>query len=780
MLRIFVDLRCLQDPGYAFRGVGCYAASLLRHAKQCLAKELGGAAPRLIALLDGTMDDLPGDYRELVDDVQYSTVPNLVRDTAILLQPSPMTHDQSRLAPMLGRSRVFSCTLVHDFIPLDHPERYLTTPESRRDYLENLIWLGLHDLYVSNSEYSAQRLQEVLGVGGDRIQVTGVGIRSAFEPLEASSTSRSEGPEATAPDRYFLVVGGGDPRKNVESPIIALGKLLTADRSKARLLVIGRYPGSEVKRLHDLFRRHGGRDDQIEFVSGLSDRALAVLYRKALATVCPSRVEGFSIPVVEAIASGCPVLAANCEAQVELVPQDDALFDPDDHDRLKGLMARLLHEPGWREDLLERQRGIVPRFLEPVVAERFWTRLISDYEAWRSSRPVRLPKSKPRLAVLTPYPPDRSGVAIYTAESLRSLARHATIDVFSDAEGIVPDPSVRSFQPLSDLPFAVDEYDRIVTVVGNSHFHTRIIDYHCRHGSACIAHDNRLAELYAWWRGAEAFAAMASQSLGRAVSVAESQEWLRHPHRLPSIFFDEILPKSDPLIVHSRGIKARVSEQYGVDAACLPFCSYDVPEDSDLEENARQEARRRLGLPADQVVIVTFGIVSPVKGSIECLWALEQLQAWGIPAHLYFVGEAGGARSHLADWTAKLGLSGSVHLMQEWVSDRAYRDFLLAADLAIQLRKHFFGGLSGALLDCIGAGLPTVANRDLAEAVEAPDFVLRVPDQLSATLIAERLADGLAAGLHRRRLTEARSAYLAEHSFDRYAALMMKVLALGS
>ena len=204
----------------------------------------------------------------------------------------------------------------------------------------------------------------------------------------------------------------------------------------------------------------------------------------------------------------------------------------------------------------------------------------------------------------------------------------------------------------------------------------------------------------------------------------------------------------------------------------------DLLEEAGLNENARQEARRRLGIPSDQLVIVTFGMVSPVMGALECLWALEQLHAWGVSAHLYFVGEAGGAKPLLSEWIEKLGLSRSVHLMQEWVSDQAYRDFLLAADFAIQLRKHFFGGLSGALLDCIGAGLPTVANQDLAEAMEAPDFVLRVPDQLSATLIAESLADGIAAGLDRRRLTEARSSYLAEHSFDRYARLMMKVLAL--
>ena len=79
--------------------------------------------------------------------------------------------------------------------------------------------------------------------------------------------------------------------------------------------------------------------------------------------------------------------------------------------------------------------------------------------------------------------------------------------------------------------------------------------------------------------------------------------------------------------------------------------------------------------------------------------------------------------------------------MDHWLSDLEYRDYLLAAYMGIQLRNHFFGGLSGALLDCVAAGLPTVANKDLAEAVEAPQYVVRVPDSPDGMMLAD--------GMHR-------------------------------
>src|SRR5262249_13002435 len=150
-------------------------------------------------------------------------------------------------------------------------------------------------------------------------------------------------------------------------------------------------------------------------------------------------------------------------------------------------------------------------------------------------------------------------------------------------------------------------------------FHKRIIDYHCRYGGVCLAHDNRLAELYYFWRGPQRFMAMASRALGREVGLEEVQSWLYNASQLPWTFFDEILAKADPLIVHSRGIQAHVAEAYGRPAEHLPFCCYRHFTDEELSEGSRREARRRLGLPSGRVVIATLGMVSAHKAPLECL-----------------------------------------------------------------------------------------------------------------------------------------------------------------
>jgi len=118
---------------------------------------------------------------------------------------------------------------------------------------------------------------------------------------------------------------------------------------------------------------------------------------------------------------------------------------------------------------------------------------------------------------------------------------------------------------------------------------------------------------------------------------------------------------------------------------------------------------------------------------------------------------------------SSLGLADHVVFSSDFVREAQYRDYLLAADAAVQLRTHFFGGLSGALLDCIAVALPTVANEDLALAMEGPTYVSTVPDHPSPVLIAEALAKISQKSADRSQFDEARRHYCEVHSFKNYA-----------
>ncbi len=93
--------------------------------------------------------------------------------------------------------------------------------------------------------------------------------------------------------------------------------------------------------------------------------------------------------------------------------------------------------------------------------------------------------------------------------------------------------------------------------------------------------------------------------------------------------------------------------------------------------------------------------------------------------------------------------------------------------LGLQLRVGQTGGISAALQDCIGTGLPSVASRDLAENINAPAYVARVADAPDSQEIAAALAKLLSAP---RDTETARTAYCAAHSMAAYARLLLEAV----
>jgi glycosyltransferase involved in cell wall biosynthesis len=184
-----------------------------------------------------------------------------------------------------------------------------------------------------------------------------------------------------------------------------------------------------------------------------------------------------------------------------------------------------------------------------------------------------------------------------------------------------------------------------------------------------------------------------------------------------------------------------VKKRYGRPTVHLPFPIYRQWSEDQFGEPQRQAARIRLGLDPGEIAIVTFGMLHQTKAPRTIIGAVALLRAQKIPAKLYFVGRViDKSADSLRALSREMGIEPDVRIIDQFISEERYRDYLLAADFGIQLRTHSFGGVSGALQDCISAGLPTVANENLCEAIEAPDYVVRVPNDADPASIADAIA----------------------------------------
>jgi glycosyltransferase involved in cell wall biosynthesis len=212
------------------------------------------------------------------------------------------------------------------------------------------------------SENSFTDIVRTHGVDAEKMRVVNVGVDpDLFRPLPHI---------ARVPGRLMTTSSSDVPMKGLVHLLEAVAKLRT-ERPEVELTVIGKpTPDGNVARTIKRF----GIEDAVHFVSGVTDERIVELYAEAEIAVVPSLYEGFSLPAIEAMAAGAPVVATTGGAIPEVVGTDgttSALVPPGDAGALAHTIAELLDDPVRRESIgrLGRER-VVERWSWRVTAEQ--------------------------------------------------------------------------------------------------------------------------------------------------------------------------------------------------------------------------------------------------------------------------------------------------------------------------------------------------------------------------------------------------------------------------
>lgn len=772
-MRLILDLQACQTESRK-RGIGRYVASL---ASAML--KLRGFDRETLVALDGTYPRQAGQVRaDLRDRLPASNFTRYHYPTPGLPEGNPADPLRQIASQLIARHLgslypdavlcgsmfegyvepavtcenlvdipgAVAAAVIYDLIPLVYPDHYLDTASKKAWYFRKLSAVKNCDLLLAISEAARKDVMDRLGVPADRVVNIYAAADAIFRPLAAPRDAyRDRLQEWGITRKYVLYTGNGDFRKNVKGVLDAFARLPAAVRKNYQLVL---NQGDTRRVREEWLPRYGFTDDEVVITGYVSDAELVILLNCCELFVFPSLYEGFGLPVLEAMACGAPVIGGDNSSIRELIKEPDARFEARDASVISQCMLRALTEHDFRSRLREQGRQRAKDFSWDRSAQQALDAIEAAVQRKQSACWVPV-EPRPRLAMFTPLPPERTGIANYSADLLPCLARHFVIDVYTTT-AVVDDAEIAagySIRPWQQFESRAAEYDGIVYQIGNSPFHSHMFELLARYPGIVVLHDFFLSSVF--WHmdrhgghpGVFADELVYGHGAATLADLMEPDGDNICRQRYPCN--RRVLERSIGVIAHSPGIHALLAK-YGLAALNRPVRVVHqlrkLPPEVDGAMRAR--IRERLGFRPDDWLVCSFGFIADTKLSDRLVRALTDGRLSSKQRiHLVFVGEMDGGAygEELRKLISSSGLADRIHVTG-FVDDRTYEEYLAAADVAVQLRSLSRGETSRAVLDCLAYGVPLIVNAH-GTMMDYPDSILvRVGEQVDPEDLADALA----------------------------------------
>lgn len=258
--------------------------------------------------------------------------------------------------PLSKRNQLIT---VHDAAVHAVPGAY--TKAFRIWYKGAIHWLLRHtERTVTVSEFSKREICQYFGADPSRVFVTSEG-KEHIQRLKGDDSILLK--HGLSSRNYFLAVGSMSAHKNFGIIPIALARVAGLSPS----VVIAGASNSNV-----FGANRSPSHVHVQQVGYVSDDELKTLLSHALAFIHPSKYEGFGLPPLEAMALGCPVIAANVAAVPEVAGDAALYFDPDDAEGLARQITRIATDPNLGSQLSAAGLARSESFTWARVAEDYW------------------------------------------------------------------------------------------------------------------------------------------------------------------------------------------------------------------------------------------------------------------------------------------------------------------------------------------------------------------------------------------------------------------------
>lgn len=247
--------------------------------------------------------------------------------------------------------------LQHEF----HPEFF--TPEAVRD--RRRIYgdsLRIARRLIAISEHTRGTVIDRIGIDPDRITTLHLAADPIFHPKAPARRGRDDvlQKHRLQPGEYLLFPANTWPHKNHKAALEALAILRERRRLTPTLVCTGAKKEAKPAIAEAIARL--GLERQVRFIGYRPLDEMPALYEGAAALVFPSLYEGFGIPLVEAMWSGCPIVCSNTTSLPEIAGDAALLVDPRSPEDLASALERVLSDTSLRAQLVARGRVRAPQF----------------------------------------------------------------------------------------------------------------------------------------------------------------------------------------------------------------------------------------------------------------------------------------------------------------------------------------------------------------------------------------------------------------------------------
>jgi glycosyltransferase involved in cell wall biosynthesis len=516
MMRLVYDLFPCQT-GSRFRGIGRFTYSLA----EAMARLRGGH--EIYALANGlyadSTDALRQDIGPLLPPGHFAaythTTPGTLRgcahahapvasalinhayqalspDAVIFATPFEGWREQSEAAvPYRAVPGALRVAVLYDFIPWLFPQQYLHSVNGYKQWYERrLEALHRFDLLLAISEATRRDAIEILGMPPERVVNISGAASPKFRLMHDGRQAAQHIGRFGITRPFVLYTGNGDYRKNLDGMLQAYARLPDALRKTHQLVLnqVGE-PHAFRRKMHAV----GLSDKEVVVTGHITDNELISLYTRCKVFVFPSLYEGFGLPILEAMACGAPVIAADNSSIPEVVGRDDVLFDASDPAAIAAALENVLTDALLRRELADYSIERAKAFSWDRSAALAWTAIENAVANSRTPFPAA-PSSaaSPRLAIVCPLSFEESPAAAHCIALLPELARHFRIDLYME-EGARVDESVRrsgfAIYPHTQLAARREAYFTVVYQMANLACHAFMLPLIERVPGALVLHD---------------------------------------------------------------------------------------------------------------------------------------------------------------------------------------------------------------------------------------------------------------------------------------------------